>query len=144
MQIGPHVLANNLVLAPMAGVTDRPFRQLCRKLGAGMVVSEMVTSDTSLWNSRKTRHRLNHDGEVEPRIVQIAGYRLFNEHMFSRFYRLHRNAEMCAARRGNVERGACGYCLFKRPPGNFSLRMLPAHQVHRDARVDQDQELPPA
>lgn len=73
MQIGPHVLANNLVLAPMAGVTDRPFRQLCRKLGAGMVVSEMVTSDISLWNSRKTRHRLNHEGEVEPRIVQIAG-----------------------------------------------------------------------
>ncbi|MDX1454833.1 MAG: tRNA dihydrouridine synthase DusB [Gammaproteobacteria bacterium] len=73
MQIGPYTLDNNLVLAPMAGVTDRPFRQLCRKLGAGMVVSEMVTSDIRLWNSRKTRHRLDHSGEEEPRIVQIAG-----------------------------------------------------------------------
>lgn len=73
MRIGQYVLANNLVLAPMAGVTDRPFRQLCRKLGAGMVVSEMVTSDVRLWNSRKTRHRLDHSGESTPRIVQIAG-----------------------------------------------------------------------
>jgi len=73
MRIGRYVLANNLVLAPMAGVTDRPFRQLCRKLGAGMAVSEMVTSDIRLWNSRKTRHRLDHGGEAEPRIVQIAG-----------------------------------------------------------------------
>ncbi|HEX7029489.1 MAG TPA: tRNA dihydrouridine synthase DusB [Gammaproteobacteria bacterium] len=73
MRIGQHVLANNLVLAPMAGVTDRPFRQLCRRLGAGMAVSEMVTSDVRLWNSRKTRHRLNHGGEDSPRIVQIAG-----------------------------------------------------------------------
>ena len=73
MHIGQYVLENNLVLAPMAGVTDRPFRQLCRALGAGMAVSEMVTSDIRLWNSRKTRHRLNHDGESEPRIVQIAG-----------------------------------------------------------------------
>lgn len=73
MRIGPYELNNNLVLAPMAGVTDRPFRQLCRKLGAGMVVSEMVTSDVRLWNSRKTKFRLDHSGEVEPRIVQIAG-----------------------------------------------------------------------
>lgn len=73
MKIGQYELENNLVLAPMAGVTDRPFRQLCRRLGAGMVVSEMVTSDISLWNSRKTRHRLDHAGEAEPRIVQIAG-----------------------------------------------------------------------
>ncbi len=73
MHIGRYVLANNLVLAPMAGVTDRPFRQLCRRLGAGMAVSEMVTSDVRLWNSRKTRHRLDHGGEDAPRIVQIAG-----------------------------------------------------------------------
>lgn len=73
MKIGQFELENNLVLAPMAGVTDRPFRQLCRRLGAGMVVSEMVTSDVRLWNSRKTRHRLDHAGEAEPRIVQIAG-----------------------------------------------------------------------
>lgn len=73
MRIGQYVLENNLVLAPMAGVTDRPFRQLCRKLGAGMAVSEMVTSDISLWNSRKTQRRLDHTGEDAPRIVQIAG-----------------------------------------------------------------------
>jgi len=57
----------------MAGVTDRPFRQLCRNLGAGLVVSEMVTSDTRLWNTRKSKLRLNHTGESEPRSVQIAG-----------------------------------------------------------------------
>ncbi|OMH30244.1 tRNA dihydrouridine synthase DusB [Motiliproteus sp. MSK22-1] len=57
----------------MAGVTDQPFRQLCRKLGAGLAVSEMVTSDKRLWNSRKSQFRLNHEGEPSPRIVQIAG-----------------------------------------------------------------------
>ncbi len=57
----------------MAGVTDQPFRQLCRQLGAGLVVSEMVTSDARLWNSRKSQTRLNHCGEAEPRSVQIAG-----------------------------------------------------------------------
>jgi len=73
MQIGPYSLSNNLVLAPMAGVTDRPFRQLCRRLGAGLVVSEMVTSDVRLWNSRKSSLRLLHAGDPEPRSVQIAG-----------------------------------------------------------------------
>ena len=72
-QIGPYTLASRVVLAPMAGVTDRPFRQLCRRFGAGLAVSEMVTSDTRLWNSRKSRYRLNHTGEAEPRSVQIAG-----------------------------------------------------------------------
>jgi tRNA-dihydrouridine synthase B len=72
-QIGPYRLANPVVLAPMAGVTDLPFRQLCRRLGAGLVVSEMVTSDTKLWNSRKSRLRLDHSDELEPRSVQIAG-----------------------------------------------------------------------
>ncbi|TFZ06480.1 tRNA dihydrouridine synthase DusB [Ramlibacter henchirensis] len=73
MQIGPHVLANNLFAAPMAGVTDRPFRQLCRKLGAGYAVSEMVTSRRELWNSLKTSRRANHGGEPGPVAVQIAG-----------------------------------------------------------------------
>ncbi len=73
ISIGPHQLPNRVILAPMAGVTDRPFRQLCRKLGAGLVVSEMVTSDTSLWHSRKSRQRLDHTGEPSPRSVQIAG-----------------------------------------------------------------------
>ncbi len=73
VRIGPYTLPNQLILAPMAGVTDRPFRQLCRRLGAGMVVSEMVTSDMSLWNTRKSSLRLIHAGDPEPRSVQIAG-----------------------------------------------------------------------
>jgi tRNA-dihydrouridine synthase B len=73
VKIGPHILRNNLVVAPMAGVTDRPFRQLCRKLGAGMAVSEMVASNSLLWGSEKTIRRGNHEGEVEPKVVQIAG-----------------------------------------------------------------------
>jgi len=71
--IGPYRFANRLVLAPMAGVTDRPFRQLCRQLGAGMTVSEMITSRPDLRNSRKTRLRMDHQGEPGPVIVQIAG-----------------------------------------------------------------------
>ncbi len=73
MQIGRYKLTNNLVLAPMAGVTDRPFRQLCKNLGAGFAVSEMVTSNSLLWGSKKTLRRANHTGETEPRSVQIAG-----------------------------------------------------------------------
>jgi len=73
MQIGPYQLPNNLILAPMAGVTDRPFRQLCKQLGAGMAVSEMVTSNSLLYGSKKTRRRANHEGETEPKSVQIAG-----------------------------------------------------------------------
>ena len=71
--IGPYTLPNQLILAPMAGVTDRPFRLLCRRLGAGLVVSEMVTSDVRLWNTRKSSLRLLHAGDPEPRSVQIAG-----------------------------------------------------------------------
>jgi len=73
MQIGPYKLANNLILAPMAGITDRPYRQLCKRLGAGMAVSEMVSSNSLLWGSEKTRRRANHEGETDPRSVQIAG-----------------------------------------------------------------------
>jgi tRNA-dihydrouridine synthase B len=73
MKIGRHVLRNNLVVAPMAGVTDRPFRQLCKNFGAGLAVSEMVASNSLLWGSEKTRRRANHDGEVDPISVQIAG-----------------------------------------------------------------------
>jgi tRNA-dihydrouridine synthase B len=73
VQIGPYQLKNNLIVAPMAGVTDRPFRQLCKAMGAGMAVSEMVASNSLLWGSEKTRRRANHDGEVEPIAVQIAG-----------------------------------------------------------------------
>ncbi len=73
MHIGKHQLANNLVLAPMAGVTDRPIRQLCRDHGAGLAVSEMVTSEASLYGSRKTVRRLDHTGEQSPISVQIVG-----------------------------------------------------------------------
>jgi len=73
MQIGHIPLPNRLFAAPMAGVTDRPFRQLCKRLGAGYAVSEMVTSRKDLWNSLKTSRRANHDGEVAPIAVQIAG-----------------------------------------------------------------------
>ncbi len=73
MQIGPHILKNKLIVAPMAGVTDRPFRQLCKLMGAGMAVSEMVSSNSLLWGSKKTERRANHEGEVAPISVQIAG-----------------------------------------------------------------------
>ena len=73
VRIGPYELPNRLILAPMAGVTDRPFRQLCRRLGAGLVVSEMLTSDVRLWHSRKSRLRMLHADDPEPRSVQIAG-----------------------------------------------------------------------
>ena len=73
MHIGHIPLANRLFAAPMAGVTDRPFRQLCKRLGAGYAVSEMVTSRRDLWASLKTSRRANHDGEVAPIAVQIAG-----------------------------------------------------------------------
>ncbi|TMS56469.1 tRNA dihydrouridine synthase DusB [Imbroritus primus] len=91
MQIGPHLLRNNLFVAPMAGVTDRPFRQLCKRLGAGYAVSEMVASNAQLWKSEKTMRRANHEGEVEPIAVQIAGAE---------------PAMMAEAARYNVDRGA--------------------------------------
>ena len=73
MQIGPYLLPNPLFVAPMAGVTDRPFRQLCRRFGAGHAVSEMVTSRKDLWHTLKTSRRANHEGEPGPIAVQIAG-----------------------------------------------------------------------
>ncbi|MES2401339.1 MAG: tRNA dihydrouridine synthase DusB [Pseudomonadota bacterium] len=73
MNIGPYALANNVFVAPMAGVTDRPFRVLCKALGAGYAVSEMVTSRRDLWDTLKTSRRANHEGEAEPIAVQIAG-----------------------------------------------------------------------
>ncbi len=91
MQIGPYRLRNHLVVAPMAGVTDRPFRQLCKRMGAGMAVSEMVTSNSLLYGSAKTLRRADHEGEVAPVSVQIAGAD---------------PAMMAAAARHNVERGA--------------------------------------
>ena len=91
MQIGPYFLDPPVFLAPMAGVSDRPFRLLCRRLGAGLAVSEMVSADARLWDSRKTRLRLDHAGEPEPRSVQILGTD---------------PPAMAEAARRNVERGA--------------------------------------
>jgi tRNA-dihydrouridine synthase B len=91
MRIGPHTLPNNLVVAPMAGVTDRPFRQLCKRLGAGYAVSEMVASNPQLRGTEKSRRRIDHEGEVAPIAVQIAGAD---------------PVQMADAARYNVDRGA--------------------------------------
>ncbi len=91
MQIGPIALPNRLFVAPMAGVTDRPFRMLCRRLGAGYAVSEMVTSQRALWTSLKTSRRADHSGEPGPIAVQIAGVDA---------------QEMADAARYNIDRGA--------------------------------------
>ncbi|HUY83535.1 MAG TPA: tRNA-dihydrouridine synthase, partial [Steroidobacteraceae bacterium] len=74
IQIGPYRLASRVLLAPMAGITDRPFRALCRRFGAALAASEMLSSDVRLWGTAKSRHRLDHDGEPRPRVVQLAGY----------------------------------------------------------------------
>jgi len=74
MQIGRYLIDPPLVLAPMAGVTDKPFRLLCKRLGAGLAVSEMTTADPTLWQTRKSLRRMDHAGEPEPVSVQIAGY----------------------------------------------------------------------
>jgi tRNA-dihydrouridine synthase B len=91
MRLGPFELPNNLFVAPMAGVTDRPFRMLCRRLGAGHATSEMVTSQRALWSSLKTSRRADHAGEPGPIAVQIAGVD---------------PDEMADAARYNIDRGA--------------------------------------
>jgi tRNA-dihydrouridine synthase B len=73
LRLGPYTLPGRVVLAPMAGVTDRPFRILCRNLGAGLAASEMITADMRLWSTSKSRHRMDHAGEPAPRVVQLAG-----------------------------------------------------------------------
>ena len=73
MLIGPYLIEPNLVLAPMAGVTDKPFRMLCKRMGAGLCVSEMTTSEPRLWHTEKSLHRMDHVGEPAPVSVQIAG-----------------------------------------------------------------------
>jgi tRNA-dihydrouridine synthase B len=74
VKIGQFLLPSNVILAPMAGVTDRPFRQLCRRFGAGLAASEMLTANVRLWDTKKSRLRMDHTGEPSPRVVQIAGY----------------------------------------------------------------------
>lgn len=91
MRIGTYIIDPPLILAPMAGVTDKPFRQLCRRLGAGYAVSEMTSADPALWKTRKSRHRTDHAGEAAPIGVQIAGAD---------------PAVLAAAARHNVDQGA--------------------------------------
>ena len=91
LELGRHRIRNRVFVAPMAGVTDRPYRQLCKKLGAGYAVSEMAASNALLWASDKTTRRINHDGEASPKAVQIAGAD---------------PTMMAQAARFNVERGA--------------------------------------
>jgi tRNA-dihydrouridine synthase B len=73
LRIGPYALVGRAVLAPMAGVTDRPFRQLCRRFGAALAPAEMLSADQQLWHSDKSRRRMDHEGEPEPRVVQLVG-----------------------------------------------------------------------
>jgi tRNA-dihydrouridine synthase B len=91
LRIAAHVLTGRAVLAPMAGVTDRPFRQLCRYFGAALAPAEMLTADQRLWSSSKSRRRMDHDGEPRPRVVQLVGAD---------------PAELASAARANVELGA--------------------------------------
>jgi tRNA-dihydrouridine synthase B len=121
MQVGPYTLRNRLVVAPMAGVTDRPFRQLCKALGAGYAVSEMTASDARLWNTRKSLRRRDHDGEVEPVAVQIAGTEA---------------SQMAAAARFNVDHGAQVIDINMGCPAKKVCNVLAGSALLRDeARV---------
>ena len=106
MHIGPFALANPLFVAPMAGVTDRPFRQLCKRLGAGYAVSEMVTSRRDLWDTLKTSRRANHDGEPGPIAVQIAGT---DAHMMAHaaVYNIERGAQIIDINMGCPAKKVC-------------------------------------
>lgn len=106
MKLGGYELANNVFAAPMAGVTDRPFRKLCKQLGAGYVVSEMVTSRKDLWHSLKTSRRADHQGEVSPIAVQIAGT---DPHMMAEaaLYNLERGAQIIDINMGCPAKKVC-------------------------------------
>jgi len=119
MQVGPYTLRNRLVVAPMAGVTDRPFRQLCKALGAGYAVSEMTASDSRLWNTHKSRRRRDHDGEVEPVAVQIAGTE---------------PAQMAEAARFNVAHGAQIIDINMGCPAKKVCNVLAGSALMRDER----------
>jgi tRNA-dihydrouridine synthase B len=91
LRIARYLLAGRAVLAPMAGVTDRPFRQLCRRFGATLAAAEMLSADQRLWTTSKSQRRMDHDGEPEPRVVQLVG---------------SDPAQLAAAARINVDLGA--------------------------------------
>lgn len=110
MRIGSYQLTSPVILAPMAGITDQPFRQLCRELGAGLAVSEMVSSNPDLRNSRKTQLRLNHKDEAAPISVQIAGTEA---------------QQMADAARYNADRGAQIIDINMGCPAKKSVMLLP-------------------
>ncbi|WP_374586769.1 tRNA dihydrouridine synthase DusB [Ideonella dechloratans] len=124
MRIGPHELPNHLFVAPMAGVTDRPFRTLCKRLGAGYAVSEMVTSRKDLWNSLKTSRRADHTGETAPIAVQIAGTEpgMMAE---AAAYNIDRGAQIIDINMGCPAKKVCnkwaGSALMRDEPGAIAI-----------------------
>ncbi len=120
MKIGPYQLTNQLILAPMAGVTDLPFRQLCKTLGAGMAVSEMVSSNSLLYGSKKTQRRANHAGEIEPKSVQIMGTA---------------PAMMAEAARYNADRGAQIIDINMGCPAKKVCNVLAGSALMRDEKL---------
>lgn len=138
MKLGAHHLANRLFVAPMAGVTDRPFRQLCKRMGAGYAVSEMAASNPALWASEKSARRLNHQGETEPRAVQLAGGDPGMMAQATRF-NIERGAQVIDINMGCPARKVCnvqaGSALMSTP--DLALRIIDA--VVQSARsVDPD------
>ncbi len=123
MRIGPYQLSNKLILAPMAGVTDLPFRRLCRQLGAGMAVSEMVSSNSLLWGSDKTKRRASHDGETDPKSVQIMGTE---------------PAMMAEAARYNVDNGAQIIDINMGCPAKKVCNVLAGSALLRDEKLVAD------
>ena len=123
MRIGPYDLASPFVLAPMAGVTDTPFRKLCRQFGAGMTTSEMTTADTSLWQTAKSRHRLDLDLDAEPVAVQIAG---------------SEPEQLATAARACVERGAQIIDINMGCPAKKVCKRLAGSALLRDEKLVED------
>ena len=127
MHIGPYTLPNALFVAPMAGVTDRPFRQLCRRFGAGYAVSEMVTSRRDLWQSLKTSRRADHTGEPGPVAVQIAGVDA-QEMADAAAYNIDRGAQIIDINMGCPAKKVCnkwaGSALMQNEP--LALRIIEA------------------
>ena len=128
MHIGPYALANNVFAAPMAGVTDRPFRQLCKALGAGYAVSEMVTSRRELWNSLKTSRRANHEGEIAPIAVQIAGTEA-QEMADAAAYNIDRGAQIIDINMGCPAKKVCNKWAGSALMQNEALAVSIAHAV---------------
>jgi len=121
--IGPHQLENGLILAPMAGITDRPFRHLCRHLGAGLAVAEMLTSDTTLWHTQKSQRRLPHADDSTPISVQIAG---------------SDPAQMAHAARANVALGAQIIDINMGCPAKKVLKKAAGSALLRDPKLVKD------